>query len=85
MYQVVISSSAEKDMDKLPASALKKVGVAIDGLADDPRPSGCIKLKGAYEYLWRIRIGDYRVIYSIADKIEVIDIRRVRHRKDVYE
>ena len=85
MYQIIISSSAEKDLDKLPAAALKKVGNAIDHLAADPRPAGCKKLKGSSEYLWRIRVGDYRVIYSIADKIEVIDVRRVRHRKDVYE
>jgi len=85
MYKIIISNSAEKDMDNLPSVALKKVEVAIDSLSDDPRPPGCKKLKGSYENLWRIRVGDYRVIYSIADKIEVIDIRRVRHRKDVYE
>ena len=59
--------------------------IAIDNLSIEPRPSGCKKLKGSLERLWRIRIGDYRVIYSIEDKIEVLDIRRVRHRKDVYE
>ena len=85
MYKIVISSSAEKDLDKLPAPVLKKVGVAIDHLSGDPRPAGCKKLKGSYDSLWRIRVGDYRVVYSIVDKVEVIDIRRVRHRKDVYE
>lgn len=85
MYQIVISNSAEKDMEKLPTTVLRKVGTAIDNLASEPRPSGCKKLKGNHESLWRVRVGDYRIIYSIADKIEVIDIRRVRHRKDVYE
>jgi mRNA interferase RelE/StbE len=85
MYRIIIGNSAEKDMDKLPIPALKKVEKAIDHLSIEPRPDGCKKLKGTAEYLWRIRVGDYRVIYSIADKIEVIDIRRVRHRKDVYE
>ncbi len=85
MYQVIISNSAEKDMEKLPSATLKKVGIAIDQLPADPRPFGCKKLKGTQENLWRIRVGDYRVVYSIADRIEVIDIRRVRHRKDVYE
>ena len=85
MYHILISNSAEKDMDKLPSAALKKVEVAIDHLSHEPRPAGCKKLKGSYENLWRIRVGDYRVVYLIADKIEVIDIRRVRHRKDVYE
>jgi len=85
MYQIIISNSAEKDMDKLPLFTMKKVAVAIDRLSTEPRPTGCLKLKGRHEDLWRVRVGDYRVIYSIADKIEVIDIRRVRHRKDVYE
>jgi len=85
MYQILISNSAEKDMDKLPTGALGKVALAIDHLAVEPRPTGCKKLKGYSENLWRIRVGNYRVIYSIEDKIEVIDIRRVRHRKDVYE
>jgi len=85
MYQIIISNSAEKDMEKLPVYALKKVEVAIDLLSEKPRPAGCKKLKGTHKNLWRIRVGDYRVIYSVADKIEVIDIRRVRHRKDVYE
>lgn len=85
MYQITITSSAEKDMEKLPRPALQKVEVAIDKLSEIPRPSGCKKLRGTNDDLWRIRVGDYRVIYSIEDKIEIIDIRRVRHRKDVYE
>src|SRR5438105_4569034 len=82
MYQIIVSNSAEKDLDKLPVIALKKIEVAIDHLSNEPRPAGCKKLKGRNEDLWRIRVGDYRIIYSIADKIQIIDIRRVRHRKD---
>ena len=85
MYKIIVSNSAEKDMDKLPPGTMKKVAGAIDRLSLEPRPVGCLKLKGTKENLWRIRIGDYRVIYLIADAIEVIDVRRVRHRKDVYE
>jgi mRNA interferase RelE/StbE len=85
MYRIIISNSAEKDMNKLPKVALKKVEHAIDHLADNPRPRGCKKLKGIHEDLWRIRVGDYRVIYTVEDKIEIIDIRRVRHRGEVYE
>ena len=85
MYQIIVSSSAEKDLEKLPVSALRKIEVAIDHLAIEPRPVGCKKLKGQNEDLWRIRVGDYRVVYSITDKIQIVDIRRVRHRKDVYE
>jgi mRNA interferase RelE/StbE len=85
MYKIIVSNSAEKDMDKLSAGTMKKVANAIDRLSLVPRPIGCLKLKGTKENLWRIRIGDYRLIYLIADTIEVIDVRRVRHRKDVYE
>lgn len=85
MYQIILSRSAEKDLDKLPAPTVKRVAKAIDGLAEDPRPSGCKKLKGTDENLWRIRIGDYRVVYAIADEIKIVDVRRVRHRKEVYE
>lgn len=85
MYNIVVSRSAEKDLERLPATVIKRVSKAIDDLTEQPRPVGSKKLKGADENLWRIRIGDYRVIYLIADEIQIIDIRRVRHRKDVYE
>jgi len=57
---------------------------AISALASDPRPNGCKKLKGSEGELWRIRVGDYRVVYFIEDEIELVDIQRVRHRKEVY-
>ncbi|OSZ82872.1 plasmid stabilization protein [Chitinophagaceae bacterium IBVUCB1] len=85
MYTIVVSHSAEKDLERLPNAILKRVVIAIDGLASEPRPSGCKKLKGEKEQLYRVRIGDYRIIYMIADKIQVVDIRRIRHRKEVYE
>ena len=85
MYRIVISNSAEKDLSKLSKPTFKKVEVAIDGLANEPRPQGVKKLKGLSEDIYRIRVGDYRIIYSIEDKIRIIDIRRVRHRKDAYE
>ena len=66
MYRIIISNSAEKDMERLPATVVKRVGNAIDKLAEQPRPSGCKKLKASKENLWRIRVGDYRVIYLIA-------------------
>jgi mRNA interferase RelE/StbE len=55
----------------------------IEAFASTPRPSGCHKLKGA-ENLWRIRVGDYRLLYAINDREKVIDIVAVRHRKDAY-
>lgn len=53
-------------------------------LANNPRPIGSKKLKGASENLWRIRIGDYRVVYLIEDSIKIIEIRKIGHRKDIY-
>jgi len=58
---------------------------AIDALEENPRPSGCKKLKDATENLWRIRVGDYRIIYVIADEVKIVDVRKVGHRKDIYE
>jgi len=83
-YQVVFSKRAEKDIEKLPAAAVQKIIPAIILLQDNPRPTGCKKLKG-YTDLWRIRIGNYRVIYSVEDKILLVDIREVGDRKDIYD
>jgi mRNA interferase RelE/StbE len=56
----------------------------IEGLAANPRPSGCRKLRG-YKDLWRIRIGDYRVVYIIDDDTKMVSLTRIAHRRDVYE
>ncbi|MES1217243.1 MAG: type II toxin-antitoxin system RelE/ParE family toxin, partial [Bacteroidota bacterium] len=57
----------------------------ISSLAQNPRPLGVKKLKGSTEDLYRIRSGDYRVIYSVDDEIRIVDIRKVGHRKDIYK
>lgn len=85
MYRVHFSKSAEKEIAALPGPIVKRIAKAIDGLEVNPRPSGCKKLKGSKDSLWRIRIGDYRVVYSIEDVLLIVDIRKVGHRKDVYE
>jgi mRNA interferase RelE/StbE len=55
----------------------------LESLAQNPRPPGCAKLEGA-SHLWRIRIGNYRVVYEIDDKVQTVDVSIVRHRRDVY-
>lgn len=85
MYLITFKRSAEKEIRRLPNQIIKKLSIAIDGLSSNPRPPGCKKLEGQKESLWRIRIREYRVIYSIEDTIKIIEIRRVGHRKDVYE
>ena len=83
-YEVVFSKRAEKDLEKLPAKTVEKIIPVIVSLEDNPRPIGCKKLKG-YSDLWRVRVGNYRIIYSVEDKILLVDIREVGDRKDIYE
>ena len=83
MYQVVVERSAEKDLKKLSSEIRCRVATAMQSLAQNPRPASCLKLSGA-DNDWRIRVGDYRIVYEIADEIRIVRINRVRHRRDVY-
>ena len=83
-YTVVLSKSAEKDLSKFSAQVASKIIPAIQNLQYNPRPNGCKKLKG-FVNLWRIRIGNYRVIYAIEDVIFLVDIRAIGDRKDIYK
>ncbi len=85
MYRIVISKQALKDLIHLPLKVNLQISKAIEALASNPRPQGCKKLKGEKEYVWRIRVGNYRVLYSIDDKIEIVDVRKIGHRKDIYD
>ncbi|MDZ4657616.1 MAG: type II toxin-antitoxin system RelE/ParE family toxin [Bythopirellula sp.] len=76
-------SSTKKDLRKLPRQELPRIIAAAEGLATDPFPSGCEKLSGT-EHTYRIRIGDYRLVYEVVSAEQVVEIQRVRHRKDVY-
>ena len=83
-YAVEIKPSARKELDALPDHVLSRVIRKIQSLSDNPRPAGCKKLKG-YKDLWRIRIGDWRVVYIIDDAVRVVSVTRVAHRREVYE
>lgn len=83
MYRVLLERAAEKDLGRLSHGVHDRVIAAIQRLAKHPRPTGCRKLAGT-DSDWRIRIGDYRVIYEIADYIRVVRVNRVRHRGKVY-
>ena len=82
-YTVTISKNAEKQLDSIPVSDVTKILIAIENLANDPRPPGCKKLKGRDAY--RIRQGNYRVIYEIFDDILLVDVIAIGHRKDIYD
>ncbi len=84
MYTISIKPSALKELSKLPKATVKKAEKAISALAENPRPDGVKKLKGSEEDLYRIRVGDYRIIYSIEEEIKIVDILKIGHRKDIY-
>jgi mRNA interferase RelE/StbE len=83
-YSLAIKQSAQKELDSLDDSMFKRIDRKILALADDPRPSGCKKLR-AYSDHWRIRVGDWRVVYLIDDTAKLVTITRVAHRREVYE
>jgi len=82
-YSVVFARSALRELELLEARIARRILVRIEALAQDPRPHGCVKLQGAAD-LWRIRVGDYRVIYSLDDDARLVDVRIVRHRGNAY-
>ena len=83
MYEILIERTAERDLRALPTTLFNRIVPRIKALADIPRPPGCHKLVGSKND-WRIRIGDYRVVYEIDDPRKRVRIFRIRHRSDVY-
>ena len=82
-YQLSIRPKAIKVLEKINEPDYSAIKKAIYSLAENPRPAGCKKLKGRSG--WRIRIGNYRIIYNIFDEILSVDVIAVGHRKDIYE
>ena len=82
-YQVLVARSASREIEALPAAVRNKVIARIELLEHQPRPVGVKKLQGAAD-LWRLRVGNYRVVYAINDSAKVVDILAVRHRREVY-
>ena len=82
-YKIEFTRAAEKDLAGIPRVELKKISKRIDKLADDPFPQGHEKMKGD-DNLYRIRQGDYRILYSVIDGKLLILIVKVGHRREVY-
>lgn len=82
-YRIEVKPQAEKALARIPNPHRRRVAKAIDSLARVPRPSGCVKLAGADD-AYRLRVGDYRIVYQIVDRVLVVYVIRVAHRKDVY-
>ena len=81
-YTVYILRSAEKELDRLPSSIYRRINTKILSLEENPRPRGSKKLSGREQY--RLRIGDYRVLYNIDDTKHAITIFAVGHRGEAY-
>ena len=82
-HDIYLTKAASRDLAGIPHNFLKKVDDAILALADTPRPQGTVKLKGADD-LYRIRVGNYRILYTVDDKAPSVTIVRVGDRREVY-
>ncbi len=82
-YQIVFKQSVKKDIRGLPQAVLARIQDVLRSLQEDPFPSGCAKLQG-YDDSYRLRIGNYRIIYEVAVQIKILTIIKIGHRKDVY-
>ena len=82
MYRVILSKSVQNQLDKLPNDIQARILARLSNLEADPRPSDVKKLKG--RDAWRVRVGDYRVIYEIHDRQLQVIVVTIGHRRDVY-
>ena len=82
-YRVEVARRAVKAIARLPRKEQLRIRAAIDLLAKDPRPPGCVALTGE-DSVYRVRVGDYRILYEVIDRRLVIQVVRVGHRRDVY-
>jgi mRNA interferase RelE/StbE len=81
-YSVLIKRSAAKELESVPSKDRRRIVTRIEGLRDDPRPPGCEKLSG--EEKFRLRQGNYRIVYEILDRELIVTVVRIGNRRDVY-
>ena len=81
-YKILVKKSAEKELGKIPKKELLKILDKIKNLSDDPHPTGSIKLTNQEKY--RIRVGNYRILYTVEDNILTVFVVKIGHRKDIY-
>ena len=82
-YAIEFAASADKTLARLPLVVQRRIVKAVEALAANPRPAGCIKLADT-DNAWRIRVGDYRILYEIHDGRLLVLVIRIGHRKDIY-
>ncbi|WP_428267614.1 type II toxin-antitoxin system RelE family toxin [Haliangium sp.] len=83
-YEVKLSSAAQRDLRRLETHLRSRVKSALKNLIADARPIGCKKLRGRTDDVYRIRVGDYRVLYRIDDESHIVLVLRVIHRREAY-
>jgi mRNA interferase RelE/StbE len=83
-YSVEVAPAAVRQIKKLDRAVQRKILARIERLADAPRPPGCVKLSGRDD-IYRVRMADFRILYSVADATLIILVLKVGHRRDVYE
>ena len=81
-YTVTLAPAAQRDIRKLEAGTQRRIVRKLEDLAEDPRGQDTLKLQG--EDLYRVRVGDFCIVYAIADDVLIVTVVRVRDRKDVY-
>lgn len=90
-FQIVFKKSAQKELEKLPAQIGRRIQIAIDGLSHNPRPHGYTQLNefdlpsADPKNLYRIRVGDYRIIYTIEEEIITVTVVKINHRNKIYK
>jgi mRNA interferase RelE/StbE len=84
-YQIKIDKRALKELVELPLRERNKLTALIDSLSEDPYPSGCKKLQGQKTILWRVRSGNYRIIYTIESDILTVTVIKIGHRREIYD
>jgi len=82
-YKITFARSARKELQSFPIDVAERVLEKIESLAENARPPGCKKLSGGMN-LWRLRVGQYRIVYKIDDNAGIVDVVIIRHRRDVY-
>lgn len=83
-YQIIFTKKAVKEVKQLRKTDIPRIIEKAESLGHNPRPEGSKKLVGSKEDLWRVRVGDYRIIYLIEEEIKIVKVTKIGHRKDIY-
>jgi len=83
MYRIQLLPGAARALERTPIATRRRLAHAIDELASNPRPHGSQKLRGADD-IWRLRVGDYRILYQVQDDLLLILVIKIGHRREVY-